>query len=487
MIKTVTEEDKHYFLHLETPFQRADAAAETAYQAALNAGFTLNMVSEPHSIMFGIETPDQTPINLMLYADKAHDIEALVWREGKPPYNHEINAHYAREYEAYFRAELSANCHEEELEQRWLERLQNEFGFVQKKGEWVKKKDGIFSMFQGMLRGETGSMTFMLIALNVLVYLLFVVGGAGFFTLDHTALLSMGGNYTAAIQQGEWWRLLSACFLHGGIIHLLLNMYGLFMGGMMVEFAMGRWKFLTAYLVSGIAGSAVSYYFHDEVLSVGASGAVFGVFGMALGMLSVPAGENKDRLKMLGNLALYMVISLIYGMKEGIDNWAHGGGLVAGYLIGLVYSLGGKFIPEAPANRSLVYSISAVVLLGASYLVYAKPHTLRLYIEHINRADEWYQKALRNYPEPTREVDTVRLRDSGILAWNQAIYWLEQARNLEGLDSSRQYLSQRFIDAAIQRRMAYRYLYRAVTENSNLYFDSIRHANEMADSLEMRN
>jgi len=482
----VNEDDKHYFLSIETTLRNADAVAEIAYQAALNAGFSVQYVTDPHSILFGMEIPNHPTIDLSIYTDRPNEIEALVWHEGKAPYNHAINERYAHEFETQLRASLANVDDEDELGSRWIQRLQEEFDFVQKKDKWVKKNLGLSGLWQGMLRGEAGSITFLLIALNILVYLLFVIGGAGFFTLDHEALLSFGGNYTAAIQQGEWWRLLSACFLHGGIIHLLLNMYGLFIGGIMVELALGRWKFLSAYLVAGIAGSAASYYFHDEVLSVGASGAVFGVFGMALGMLSVPDGKTKERLKMLGNLAFYVIISLAYGMKEGIDNWAHGGGLVAGYLIGFGFALGRKMIPESPAFRYLVYGVSALVLFGSSYLVYAKPHTLRLYIEHINHADEWYQKALRNYPEPSADLDTARLRDSGILAWDQAIYWLEQARNLDGLDSGRLYLSQRFIDAARQRRLAYQYIYRAVSEDSNLYFDSIRIANQMADSLEMR-
>jgi membrane associated rhomboid family serine protease len=151
---------------------------------------------------------------------------------------------------------------------------------------------------------------------------------------------------------GEWWRLITAAFLHASLTHLLLNMLALWVVGSVVEPRLGRWRYLTVYLVSALAGSVFSYL-ADPVsqASVGASGAVFGLFG-SLFVLAL-----RLRFDVRGILAI-IAINAVIGFIPGFNiNWrAHLGGLVAGALLtaAMVY---------APQRHRLLISIGASVLI----------------------------------------------------------------------------------------------------------------------------
>ncbi len=151
-------------------------------------------------------------------------------------------------------------------------------------------------------------------------------------------LLRWGGNTLPAVQAGQWWRLLTAMFLHGGILHLALNMYALWEAGRQLTRLFGNLGFLIVYVGAGLAGSALSLHFAARTgVSVGASGAVFGVVGALIAATlrhrdSLPAGRARQ---MLASLGLFVAISLGYGLaKTGIDNAAHIGGLLAGVAAG---------------------------------------------------------------------------------------------------------------------------------------------------------
>jgi rhomboid protease GluP len=309
-------------------------------------------------------------------------------------------------------------------------------------------------------------------------------------------LYQFGGNYTAAIQQGEYWRFLSSVFLHNGIFHLFMNMIGLFYGGMLAERILGGKRFLLMYLVAGIAGSVCSYYFHDEMLSVGSSGAVFGIFGFLLGHYFLPGADKELRKAVLVQLVIYVGLNLLHGMKDGIDNWAHAGGLVAGFFIGLAWTFGNTpkedGMQEAWSFRSGIsgtrlFLMPLLLLAGCAFVVQARPRTLSAYMELINQADRYYGQAMRAYPNSEDSAALKKLQDSGIAGWSKVISILDSAAAIPGLDSGRLALCHRFRQAATQRQIAFRYVYRAISEQSPRYYDSVGAAVCLADSLEMRN
>jgi len=192
-------------------------------------------------------------------------------------------------------------------------------------------------------RSPGGSVTNIIIALNALAFVVMGCLGAGWFTVDSMMpYLLYGANNGAATTDGEWWRLLTSMFVHYGALHLFCNMWALFQAGHFLEKLLGRSLFAVTYLGSGLAGGLVSIAWHgDQVWSAGASGAVFGVYGAILGYLlrekqSLPAGIYQPMLKSSLTFAAY---NMIYGLRAGVDNSAHIGGVAAGLVLGWLLAL----------------------------------------------------------------------------------------------------------------------------------------------------
>jgi rhomboid protease GluP len=181
--------------------------------------------------------------------------------------------------------------------------------------------------------------TYGLIAINVLVWIANVVAGFDILNPSTERLIAWGANQRA-LTINEPWRLLSATFLHGGIIHLLLNMMSLRDVGRLAESFYGRRQFLILYLVSGLCGSLASLFFGAKLgASVGASGAIFGVTGALFAAIYTKGHLLQPQfVKSLRNsLLLFTGLSLYMGfVTPAIDNAAHIGGLVAGIVSGMI-------------------------------------------------------------------------------------------------------------------------------------------------------
>lgn len=167
--------------------------------------------------------------------------------------------------------------------------------------------------------------TYLLIGICLLMF--FVTAGG----YDSSKLLFFGANYGGFVRDGEIWRLITSMFLHAGIVHIFFNMYSLYIVGRQIEDFFGKWKYLVIYLLSGICGCLLSIGFNSEVLSVGASGAIFGLFGALLYF-----GYNYRGY--IGTIVRSQILpivgyNLIIGFfVPGIDVMAHIGGLIAGIL-----------------------------------------------------------------------------------------------------------------------------------------------------------
>ncbi|MCD6077315.1 MAG: rhomboid family intrarane serine protease [Ramlibacter sp.] len=181
----------------------------------------------------------------------------------------------------------------------------------------------------------TAWLTWTLVGLNVAAWLAMAGLAVDGPRPDTRTLLDWGGNSSyEVVARGQWWRLLSATFLHVGLVHLAMNMLGLASAGPFVERLYGRRQFALISFGAALAGSALSLHFAAQrAVSVGASGAVFGVFGAMLAGLH---GHRKDLprpflRRTLGGLGVFVAYSLLQGFtREGVDNAAHVGGLLAG-------------------------------------------------------------------------------------------------------------------------------------------------------------
>ena len=109
--------------------------------------------------------------------------------------------------------------------------------------------------------------TYAIIAINVLVFILMAVNGAGIYEPQRQCTYKWGSNYLPLTLSGDWWRLISNIFIHFGIIHLLMNMYCLYMIGIYLEPMLGKVKYITAYLCTGVLASIISLWWHNDIVS----------------------------------------------------------------------------------------------------------------------------------------------------------------------------------------------------------------------------
>lgn len=218
---------------------------------------------------------------------------------------------------------------------------------------------------------------YLVVVLNVGVWAANIATGMSAFRPASADLFRWGANSAWAVARDhEYWRLLAATFLHAGLIHLGMNMLGLWGAGQLLHRLYGNAQFLLVYLASALAGSAASLHFSAQTaVSVGASGAVFGVLGAVL----VAAHRHRERLPkamtrgILASEGVFLAYALVNGFsRAGIDNAAHVGGLLAG--AALAWVLAGKLGPKAGAGGAMraaaATAACAVVIAG---LVAATP------------------------------------------------------------------------------------------------------------------
>ncbi len=180
-------------------------------------------------------------------------------------------------------------------------------------------------------------LTYALLAINVIVFGLAELAGG---TENPDVLLNFGAMFGPLISEGEYWRLFTAMFLHSGFMHLGFNALGLFIFGQSVERLYGQARFLLIYILAGLSGSVTSYLFNSIAIGAGASGAIFGVVGALAAFLVMQRSTFGKQVKSsLIGVAIIVAINIFIGLSTpGIDNWAHGGGLVAGFVLGLALS-----------------------------------------------------------------------------------------------------------------------------------------------------
>ena len=213
--------------------------------------------------------------------------------------------------------------------------------------------------------------TLVLLASNIAVFALTLWYGAGLWHNSNSVQLAWGANFGPATQDGQWWRLATAMFLHFGILHLALNMWALWDVGRLVERLYGRLRFGALYLASGVAGNLLSLVVQgNQAVSGGASGAIFGLYGALLVFLwrERKHVERREFRWLFGAATVFTLVTLGMGqLVTGIDNAAHIGGLVTGALMGRVLARpwahasprthGGRWI----ATASLLLAVTALV------------------------------------------------------------------------------------------------------------------------------
>ena len=214
----------------------------------------------------------------------------------------------------------------------------------------------------GAISTDVGAVTTVVIGINLVFQVVVMATGGSLWRSDGPffrwgAMLGLatydGGLHGVA--EGDWWRLLTAAFLHGSIVHLAFNMYALYLFGPYVERLLGRWRFVATYIPLAVGSSVVVYLLEAQNrLTIGASGAVFGLFGLALVFLI------RTRQNINGMLVL-LAINAFISLQNGISWQGHLGGFVTGVVLGLVFAY-------APRERRTVAHLGAFAVLWVLFL-----------------------------------------------------------------------------------------------------------------------
>jgi rhomboid protease GluP len=219
------------------------------------------------------------------------------------------------------------------------------------------------------MRRQSSSMavTQAIFGINVAVFVAMTLAGVSMLgNPSGQDLVHWGANYGPLTVSGQWWRLLTSVFIHGGLLHIAFNMWCLWDLGRLAESVYGHWTFAAVYLISGLSASLASVVWNPVVLSVGASGAIFGIAGALiasfyLGEFSLPRAAMTG---MLRSVVLFVGYNLFFGaVIARTDNAAHIGGLVMGLLLGALIA---KVAPQhdAVGRRMAILLVGALLVAG---------------------------------------------------------------------------------------------------------------------------
>src|ERR1700733_13498490 len=223
---------------------------------------------------------------------------------------------------------------------------------------WVRRESSI-------------TLTHVLFGANIAVFLAMGLASGSIMDFPGEVMVHFGANFGPFTLSGQWWRLVTYMFLHGGLMHIAFNMWCLWELGALCESLYGRWTFGAIYLITGIAAGLASVGWNPGVLSVGASGAIFGLAGALiasfyLGEFSLSSVAIKGTLRsLLFFVGFNVVFGVVGGMFVGIDNAAHAGGLVTGLILGALIA---RLAPQPDAPRRIgVLAVGALVVAASAY------------------------------------------------------------------------------------------------------------------------
>jgi rhomboid protease GluP len=220
---------------------------------------------------------------------------------------------------------------------------------------WVRRESSI-------------TLTQVILGANVMVFIAMVLASGPSLDFSGEVLVHFGANFGPYTLSGQWWRLLTYMFLHGGLMHIAFNMWCLWDLGALCESLYGRLTFAAIYLITGVAAGLASVGWNPGTLSVGASGAIFGLAGALiasfyLGEFSVPRVAIQGRLR---SLLFFVGFNVLFGtLSPGIDNAAHAGGLISGLILGALIA---RLAPQQdnPLRRAGILLFMVLIVGGGA-------------------------------------------------------------------------------------------------------------------------
>lgn len=307
-----------------------------------------------------------------------------------------------------------------------------------------------------------------LIAANTILFLIIAfIEDSSIFDFTAIEILNWGANFNPYTKSDEPWRLISSMFLHFGIIHLAVNIHSLFSLGKMIERQIGTLNFMLVYLMCGIAGGLASLHWNLFVISAGASGAIFGLYGFVLMMDLIVHYRNRQRIMgLIINFVIFVFVNIAITKIFSVDTPGHVGGLVFGAILGAFYSLIVKQ-PRRPKFLFAPFLLSIGILMIPLYLIIPTFQVQYFdMFQHVIATDEFAEKAMRGNKSDSE------FRKSYLMAtvkWDTTLHKLQQIEGLpEPLLLDRAIL-QEYIHL---RKEDLRYRIAGIERQSYIYIDS---------------
>lgn len=347
-----------------------------------------------------------------------------------------------------------------------------------------EKKKGILAM----LKPTKGFFVApILIGINVLVFIVMAVSGVHIFEPDNESLLNWGANFRPLTLDGEWWRVFTSCFLHIGIIHLLFNMYALLYIGTLLEPFLGKTRFLAAYIIAGVAASVTSLWWHELTISAGASGAIFGLYGVFIALLTSDLIEKSTKKELITSMGIFVGYNLLYGLRpgSGVDNAAHIGGLLSGIIIGLVFVPGLRKYESRPLKLYAIGILTGALLLSSFFIFSMLPNDLVQYDKKMEKFATMESLAMEvyNLPEETpKEKVMEELKDKGIYYWKENLKLLDSVQQMD-LPPTIEARNKKLKEYCTLRIKAFELIYASIQEDSDRYNEDISNYNQKIEAI----
>jgi rhomboid protease GluP len=335
-----------------------------------------------------------------------------------------------------------------------------------------KAKDIFKSIIYAFIPQKTYFVTPIFAILNILIYILLAINSKEVWMMNVETLLKWGGNAKSLTLEGEWWRLLTSGFLHGGLLHIFFNVYVLCYIGYILEPVLGKLRFTATYLTSMIAGSLASVWWNDYGLSVGASGALFGMFGVFLALNSTEILNREESEKYFISIIVFIAINILFGMQEGIDNASHIGGLLGGLFAGVIlYPTLSK-----PMIKWLHYAnvgvLALIVTFGTIWAIYKIPNWSVKYEKAISKFLNNEELGMGYYrlSDFTDKNDRIKeLEQVSIPRWQENEELMEDVLSENELPSSLRLRAARLQKYSQLRRRSFEVLKQAMQEEGKDY------------------
>jgi rhomboid protease GluP len=329
-------------------------------------------------------------------------------------------------------------------------------------------------------------MTFFLISVNVLVFIAMAIQGVNVIEPAAVDVINWGGNVKFNVTGGQWWRLITNVFVHIGVLPLLVNLFGLYFMGLMVESILGKLKFLIAYLTTGVLASLISIVWVTEGVSAGATGAIFGMYGVFIAFVTTPYVNKKFSPVWLICAAAYAVFNVVIAFRGANDNAALIGGFVAGIATGYLFYF---FHFKRELARAGGTRISVEVLLLTTLIVYfylrvhGRNDSLRFEKEvmKLNQIEVKAMTQMQHLQSARSNNDAVSvIRDSALPQWR---HFQEEIMKTGAYSLSDEYKRKRKLlnEYAGLRVRQTELMYKSINEGTDKYNTEI---DEVSDRIE---